>query len=398
MPQAIPSTNDLAVMFEAGLRLGIDPNGTGAINLRAGSDNAVLVSLGTKLGNRVVAYAADRVRARSFKSSSDTDLDEIVEDLFGDKRKPPNAATTTVYLRRTGVGATSIDQNTRFAARQNGTTPALQFKAATAVPAGGGVLTVAVPVTCMKLGTVGNILQSAIVDISDTLADTTWSIYQPLPGDPLLVPTNNAPDVVAGGTDLETNDQLIARMNQRSLDTDRQRGTKAAILTGSLRVPGVLYSTPIEPGDGSTILYVGDPNYQLSLSMRQAVLTELENWRAHGIPVFLRPYNATLVQVTLRLFMARPVVNYAKSVLIASAAQAVVNYFNNLPRPDEYYTEAIIAAAFSAHPEVQHAILDAPGGPQTRPADSGYGAVTALNRYYTTLSSVAVSILDPFHS
>jgi uncharacterized phage protein gp47/JayE len=395
MPQLLLSTDDLALVMEAGLRLGIDPTGTGAVNLRPGSDNAVIVSLGTKVGNRVLAYASDRVRARSPKSSTDTDLDEFVEDIFGDKRKGSNNATSTVYLQRTGVLSTSIDKGTRFASRKNGTIPALQFRATDTIPAGAGVLKVAVPVQCLTEGTVGNILQAAIVDISDALGDATWQIFTPAPGDSVL--NGGAIDVVAGGADRETDEQLIARMNQRSLDTDRQRGTKAAIVTGALGVNGVQFATPVEPGNGTIILYVGDASYQLSAALSTAVLTEMENWRALGVPVFVRPYNAQLVQVNLRLFMARPVVNYSKPIIAQAATQAILAYFTNLQRPDEYYTEAIVAAAFSAHPEAQRGILDAPTQSQTRPSDAGYGTVAALNRFYATLQSVSVTILDPYH-
>jgi len=398
MAQTIPSSNDLAVMFEAALRLGIDPAGTGAVNLRAGSDNAVLVSMATQLGNRVFGYVADRVRARSFASSTGDDLDEFVEDIFADKRKDPSQSTSTVYLRRTGTAATTINKGTHFGVRAQGTQRALQFEATADTPAGNGVLTVAVPVKCLTLGTVGNVAQTAIQDILDPLDDPTWQIYTPTLGDPVLAATNGQVDVVAGGMDRENDDQLKARMNQRSLDTDRQRGTKAALLTGAMKVPGVLFATPVEPGDGTVIMYVGDPSYQLSAAMAAAVSAEIENWRAFGIPVFVRAYAAQLVQVNLRLFMARPALNYAKALVAAAGQKAVINYFTNLPRPDEYYVDAIVAASFSAHAEVQHAILDTPATSVVRPPDSGYGTVLSLNRYYATTGSVNVQILDPFHS
>lgn len=396
MPQQIPSTLDLAVLFEAALRLAIDPNGTGAINLRAGSDNAALVSMATQLGNRTFAYAADRARARSFADSDGDDLDEIVADIFGDKRKQLNPSTTTVYLKRTGTAATLITKGSGFGAPAQGTQPALRFEADADVPAGLNVLAIAVAVTCSTPGTVGNILQASISQISDPQDDATWAIYQPLPGDPVLA--SGVIDVVAGGTDQENDDQLKARMNQRSLDTDRQRATKAAILTGAGKVSGVLFTTAVEPGDGTVVLYAGDPSYQLSATMAAQILTELENWRAFGIPVFVRAYAAQLVQINVRLFMARAAVNYSRPLVAAAAQTAIVNYFTYLPRPDEYYTDAIAAAAFKGHAEVQHCIIDAPAASQTRPADSTYGTVTALKRYYATSASVNVQILDPYHA
>jgi hypothetical protein len=255
---------------------------------------------------------------------------------------------------------------------------------------------VAVPVRCRTPGLAGNVTLAAILDVLDPLPDPTWQIYVPSPNDPVL--SGGPVDTIGGGGDRETDDQLKARMGQRSLDTDRQRGTKAAILAGAGKVGGVLYTTAIEPQDGTVVLYVGDASYQLPQALAAAVLLELENWRAFGVPVLIRPYNAQLVPVTLSLFMARPLSTYDTAAIKAAVVAEVMRYFENRPQPDEYYTEAIIAAGFRAHVEAQHSVLATPSQSVQRPADAGYGAVSALNRYFVKPEAISVSILDPLHT
>jgi hypothetical protein len=396
MSQIIPTTTELALRFEAALRLGIDPTGVGAINLRPGSDNAVLVSMATQLGNRLFAYAADRGAARSLGSSTGDDLDDYVRDIFADKRKEASVSVGTVYLQRAGTNPSPVPKGSRFGTRAQGTQQALQFEAAADISAGTAVSRVAIPIRCRTPGLVGNVALASILDILDPLPDPTWQIYVPSTNDPVL---NGGPvDVIGGGGDHETDDQLKARMGQRSLDTDRQRGTRAAILAGAGKVGGVVYTTAIEPQDGTVVLYVGDASYQLPQSLAAAVRLELENWRAFGVPVLIRPYNAQLVPITLALFMARPLSNYDTAAINAAVVAEVVRYFENRPQPDEYYTEAIIAAGFRAHVEAQHSVLATPSQSVQRPADAGYGAVTALNRYFVKPESISVSILDPLHT
>lgn len=397
---AIPSAAEIAAVCEAALRGSLDPNGTGAVNLQPGSDNAAYVSVCTQLGKRLFAYVADRVAARSKRTGKGSDLDDVARDVYGTERKDEAYATGTVYLQRaTALTATSIYRGARFGVPQQGTQQALQFESTADVSAGVGVTAVAVPVQCRSPGTVGNVQQSAITAILDQLSDPTWQVYQPAPGDPVL--GGGAVDVVAGGDDAEDDETLQARLDGRSIAVDEQRGVKDAIVNAALEVPGVRYATAVEPGDGTVLLYVGDPSFQVSSALRLAVLLKLEGYRADGNPVFVRPYDAILEQVSLRLYMAQPLVNYDRPALLAAAQKAVVRYFATLVRPDEFYRDGISGFvrkdvnASAGEGQVQLVIVDAPAADMPRPADAGYGSVLALKRYYATLSSVSITLLDP---
>jgi hypothetical protein len=397
----LPTPQDLAQVGAAAFRSALDPAGTGAVNLRAGSRNDTAISVMAAMTNRVSIYAADRAAAARIGSAQGEDLDVLAQDLFLDRRKQAAAATTTVYLTRPdGTTPSSIPAGSRFAVPASGASPAVVFASTDVVAAvsHAGAQKIAVPVQAVNTGRAGNVIQSSITAILDTMPDSTWAIYVPAPSD-IFYP----PDTCSGGDEAEQDDQLRSRLRSVSPDQSRRRGTRDAVLFGALATPGVLYATVVEPGDGTLIVYAGDATYGMSSGLNAAVALELDVWRPFGVPLMLRAYNAVHVQATINIYMQRQLSAYDTATIVRDAKSFVENYFNTRARPDEYFISAIESACFRANQEVQNVTVLVPStglpmADQLRPADSGYGIVTLLNRYFVDDASLVVTVLPPVTS
>jgi hypothetical protein len=390
-----PTLTEIVQVAEDALRSVLDPNGQGTIDLHAGSDNAALVSVVSQVGLRIVAYAADRTAASITASSSGTDLDDHVRDIYGEQRKLAAAAVGHVYLVRTGTAATLIPKGSHFGVQAGGVQGAVEFGADNDIPVPPGVLTAAVPVTCVTEGIAGNVSLAAITAILDPLPDSTWKLYVPLPGDPVL--TGGPVDAIGGGREEETDDELKARVLARPAIV--QPATKAGIVQAAMNIPGVTSAVAVEVGDGSGVLYAGDPSFQLPAALAQAIASSLEDWRTFGVPMAVRAFNPTTVQVTALVYMEQPLKNYDRAALLANATAAVVRYFAvERIHPDEYFVDAIKTAIAKSNQGTQSVVLMSPAQDQRRPADSAYGTITALNRYQVTPASISIQFFDPLTS
>lgn len=385
----LPTPDELVRAAQGAYRSAIDPAGTGAVNLRPGSRNDVAISALGAVGNRLSLYTADRVAASQLDSSSGEDLDALAADRFGgEKRKAGIEATGVVRLVRPGAAATQISQGSRFAVPAAAGRSAIVFEAAAAVAS--SATTALVPLVAQEIGAGGNLEQPAdLTAILDPLPDASWAI------DTAYIAANPGEFVFGGGALAETDDEFKARLRQASPEAMRQRGTRDAILAGALRVQGVRFATVIEPQDGTVVLYAGDASYALPDALKAAIDAELAAWRAFGVPVLVRPYNVQTVQVTATVHMARALANYDAAAIVAAAAAQIKLYFESRPQPDEYYVDAIEAAIFRADDEVQTVETALPAADVQRPADAGYGAVTALNRYRVTADSIALTVAPP---
>jgi uncharacterized phage protein gp47/JayE len=391
-----PTQAELVQVAEDAFRSVLDPDGRGTIDLQPGSDNAALVSVVTQVALRMLAYAADRNAAAITASSSGTDLDDHVRDVYGEQRKLSAASVGHVYLMRTGTAPTFIPGGSRFAVQAGGVQGAVEFGSNNNdVPVAQNVLTAAVPITCTVEGSVGNVALVAITAIPDPLPDSTWTLYVPQTGDPVL---NGGPvDTIGGGRDEETDDELKARVLARPAIV--QPATKPGVVQAAMEVPGIASAVAVEIGDGSGVLYAGDPSYQLPAALSLAIAANLEDWRTFGVPTPVRAFNPTTVQVTARVHMEEPVSNYDQAALYANAVAAVVRYFKfERKHPDEFFKDAIQTSIAKANPGTQSVELLSPTSDQRRPADKAYGEVTALIRYQVTPASISIQFLDPLTS
>lgn len=391
----LPTPADLVAEGQRSLRADLDPAGTGAVDLSAGSDLDTFLSAATAMMTPVLGHVADRVAARTLSSTTGSDLDEIAQDDFQDSRKNPAAARGFVYLIRPSGTSTTIPKGSRFAVPAAPAAAPVYFGADSDI--GTSATKVAIPVTCTEQGAKGNVTVANITKIVDSLPDTTWALFTPSGGTPGPA-GETAPAPIGGGADRETDDQLRARLQAVPSDASRQRGTLAAILFGTLRVPGVADAVAIEPSDGSVVVYAGDANYQLPNALKAAIDAELVSWRGYGVPVFVRPFLLQVVQVTASIYMQQAVTAYDTTSLQAAALAAVLAYFSpGRVHPDEYIRALLGAKMAKAIgvDDVQNIVFSAPGSDQTRSASSVYGGVPSLTRYVTDTSHVQLTLLGP---
>jgi len=405
MATELPTPSETATIAQQKLRSLLDPGGTGAVNLSSGSRNDIMISVMGALINRVNTYVADRVSARTLSTATGDDLDALATDVFQDARKPAVAATGNLNLVRTGTAVTVIPNGTRFAVPATSSTPGIFYIATQDVSVPINQLTAYVPVVCTQTGLIGNATYATVTSIADSLVDTTWTIAPP----PVPLPNPNTYLPMAGGAELETDDQLRARLQASAYDDSKKRGTKKAIQIGALQVPGVASNgvTVIEPGDGTVLVYVGDASYNLSAALQAAVLANLENWRAFGVPCIVKPYAVNTLNLVANIYMSKPLSNYNLQTILTQANTNLNNYFSNRPRPDEVYGGAIISALCAAHPEVQTAAIitftnqNAAGvQPDStfnikHSTDALAGVASALPRYVINNTSLVLAILPP---
>lgn len=379
----LPTPDDLVQAAQAKLRSKLDPGGTGAVDLRAGSELDTLVSVAAALASRNTSHIAERLKQRSIRSATGADLEAVGQDLKGLKKKLAAAATGFVYVQRTGTAATTIPAGTRFAVPQSGTQKAVVFTADADVPVAlgdtGSPTPIAVAATCADKGLIGNVKLTAITNIPDPLPDTTWSIATP-PGGALDF---------GGGADDEDEETYRARLFEAVVEP----GTAAGVKTGAKNVPGVLDATVIEPLDGTLVVVVGDANYLLPAALKTTVTLALNDWRPLGPALRVQPYTVVDVAVTATLYMQRALPNYDTAKLQADAVAAVTTYFKNRAHPDEYFLAAIEAAVMGVHAETQDVVLAAPNADVKRFVDSSYSGLSALTRY--VLSTVQVTLSGP---
>ncbi len=405
MATEIPTPAELAALAQQKLRSVLDPGGTGAVDLSPGSRNDNAISVNTALYTRVAQYAADRLTARSLSTATGDDLDVLVADIYQDSRKIANSATGTVYIYRPNSGtapATVIPAGSRFAVPATATQPGVQFFATVDVPVPyqGGNFQSPVPVniTCTASDTTGNVSVSLITQIVDALPDSTW----------LIADASGNPGVVlfcAGGAEAEDDDTFRARIQRSAFDDSKKRGTLKAIQTGTLQVPGVSSATPVEPGDGTILVFCGDNSYNLSSAMQTAVQANLEDWRAFGVPAIVRPYTSSTVTINATVCMQRALQNYSQQAIITQALANIQTYFTNRQRPDEFFGSALTAAMSAAHPEVQQVIINSisvsagptPDGTNSvrRVSDAVYGSVLTMVRYIVTSTSLQINLSPP---
>lgn len=384
----LPTPDDLARAAQGSLRVSLDPGGRGLVDLRAGSRLDAFVGVGAALGTRVSAYAADRAAAGRLATATGEDLDQFARDFFDEGRKVAVAATGSRRLTRTGgTGATSIPRGTRVGVPATATQPAVVFEAVETVAVGAGVTAVDVALRCTETGTAGNLTDpDAVTALLDPLPTTSPASAWALAATPGAV--------FGGGAAVETDDELRYRLGQYDPITARIRGTRDAILAGTLRVPGVRWVTAIEPGDGTVVVFAGDAGFALPAALRSAIDTELLGWRCFGVPVLMRGFTVTPVTVTGTIYMARRLAEYDLNALRAVAVARVKAYFDARPYPDEYFVNALEAALFRADDEVQQVLLSSPTVDVRRPSDGGYGALGTAVRYVVTDASLQLTFAE----
>lgn len=283
-----------------------------------GSDINIIIASASGMAEEVTRQMSLRINALRLDGARGEDLDRLVKDRFSTQvvRKGASPAVGTVFIERSVAGpAVSYPVGTKVKA-SDGTEFLLTVAAA--LPAYAGVAqSVSAPAEAATAGLTGNVAEDTITQFV-------------LPTDASV--TVNNPEVFAGGSTEETDASL--RERARNFFLVARRGTLAAIEFGALRVPGVAQASGYEVVDmggvptGQVQLYISDLNGNANSALVDAVLTELLEWRAAGIPVQVFGTEPTYQDIVFDLqFRA----GFDSNVVFAQVQNAVLSFVNLLP-------------------------------------------------------------------
>jgi len=389
------------------LRTELDPDGLGRVDLTDGSDNTLLLSASAAMAMRNTSYLADRARARYRSSATGDDLAQVARDIYQTEYKPESFATIVVYLKRSlPVASTSIPKGSRFGVQASATQKAVQFAADHDIPATSSTAKVAVPLTCLTAGEIGNVDYSALTLIVDDLPDASWFIFTPSsPTDDDVLDGLTGPEGAAGGASAETDDEVSARLAQFPSTASRRPGTRSGILFGILETPGVRYCTLTNPGNGTLRAFVGDPQYGLNEALADKVRDNLESgaysasgatgYQGMGIPIEVLPFTLVRVVITATIYMDRETFNYDIGALRSVAIANGTEYFAARTQGDEFRLNKIEAALEACHPETQDADVSLSPTQVLRVAPASYASATEIVRYYVDEQSWRLTFAGP---
>ncbi len=273
-----------------------------------GSNLDAIAGAAAVLADEVSRVAVALFAAQFFDTAEGAELDALVQDRFGGSlvRKPATAALGTVTWERDAAGAYVIPAGTRFRATFGTTTITVQSTVAVSLLS--TETETEIPVQATVTGRAGNAAAGEIDEIIDVHVS-----------DPGATCTNAQP--LAGGSDAETDEALRDRV--RRVYSTLRRGTKAALETGALSVPGVGIVTVDESeveSSGWVYVYVGDPDARGNDTLATLVETELENWRCAGVLVEVQAAERQEKSITMEVVVERG----SDQVAVAAAIRAAV--------------------------------------------------------------------------
>jgi len=260
------------------------------LQVREGDISDMLMAAIAAVGDRLIGYTAQKVKATFVDGAFGDDLTTLASDHWNIERQAAASAVGTVAFSRATftAGAGTVNAGTVVATTRDAFGNDVQFTTDGAVSFGASELgPKTVTVTASVAGTSGNVAAAAINRVVSTLFDSTITV------------TNSA--VTVGGAEEETDEDLRERI--RSFSTTLRRGTLAALEYGALQVATVAQATAQEDTEtGLTTVYVTDASGASNAAMVADVIDELENWRAAGALVTVTGgslYTLNPIEITL---------------------------------------------------------------------------------------------------
>lgn len=272
---------------------------------RDGTDSNIHAAATAAVAEEVIGQLAAVEEGVWLASSFDEKLDKWAYDRYGMLRKA--AGPSFVYVLFTTTAAApasfSIPGGTRMA-----TSSGQEF-----------ITVVSAPFALGSTGPLQVLARSTLAGIDqNVVAGAINSVTSSVPGSPADLAVTNI-ESAAGGSNIESNDDFKTRVQRFWLAA--RRGTRGAIETGALAVPGVVRAIAIESLQGfgtptrQLTLVIADqftdslvkqgvavPTYETrSQAFAQVVSTALDEFRADGIPVRVIVAQVRLVSVVLRL-------------------------------------------------------------------------------------------------
>lgn len=295
---------------------------------RDGSDSNIIIAAGAAVGEEVIGQLASVEEGVWLDSARGPKLDRWAWDRYGMTRK--SAAPSFLFLAFSTsavVGAMfTIPAGTRCA-----TSDGKEFLTVVSVPfPAGGTGPITALARSSLAGSDQNVQSATVVNVTSSINSS--------PTD--LAVTNV--EASAGGANVESDDDFKSRI--RRFWVSVRRGTRGAIETGALAVPGVVRAVAIEAlhrfgyPTRSTTLVISDgftdalvrvgttvPLYDTqSQALAQQVAGALDDFRACGMPVKVIVAQVRLIAVVVRLRFQATVTNpdavalYARTLIAQS--------------------------------------------------------------------------------
>lgn len=353
---------------------------------RDGSDANIMGYSSAVVGEAVVGQLASVEEGFWLDSALDAKLDRLAWDRYQLIRKPAALAFVNVLFTTTAPapGAFTIPPGTRVS-----TADGKEFQTIVGVtfPMGSS-------------GPIPVLARSTLAGIDQNIGTgTIQSLTSQVIGSPVDLAVAND-EAASGGDSAEDNDAFKTRI--RRFWVSARRGTKGAIESGALAVPGVSRATTFE-----TLQSFGYPSRIVSLviadrftdalvlqsgssmtydtksqALAQVVRTALNEFRAFGIPVIVYVAQVRLLQIVLRLRFQASVAN---TDALAMYARTIVAQFVNELAPGATFDPTDIVRILASIPG-----LDVFGDEVASPV----GAVIPTSPYQVLRTTLAAVTTD----
>ena len=195
-----------------------------------------------------------------------------------------------------------------------------------------GTVSIMIPVRCKTAGIIGNVPANAIHFIVN--------------GNPVIKQVYNA-TAITNGTDEETPYERKKRF-QAYIKT-LSRATRDAIIYGCLEVEGVTGAWLDDNYIGYARLYAHNSDGELPEELRQAILANMENYRAAGIEIEVLPIVTEKINLSLRIMIEN---DYNADTYDELIQDLIVDYMNQYTVASNFYLTDIIHAIKSAYEDV----------------------------------------------
>lgn len=197
------------------------------------------------------------------------------------------------------------------------------YKSLESVVAPAGALTAKVPIQCTEAGEIGNVADNKV-----TICITT---------NPFILSCTNEV-AISSGKEQETDSELKNRFT--AYIHTLSKATAEAIAYGAKSVAGVAGVYVDDNYIGMVKVYVHDSNGDLPEALKQAVLTELVNWRAAGIEVEVMPVVKKYEDMIITLVIAD---DYPLEVAATDTEDKIKAYLQALTVHKDFYVSEIVA-------------------------------------------------------
>lgn len=305
----------------------------------AGSDVNVVVTTGASMTDEAAGFSQQALNELSLSTAAKVGgevLDRFLWDRYQLVRQGAQQAVVTLTFQRTdGSAARAVGAESVVATADGQTFETIND----VVFAVGQLGPLSVTATAQTTGALGNVEAGSIITIITRLDDTTITVSNLEPA--------------AGGAEEESDEAFADR--GRDFFVNARRGTRRAIQTGCLDTAGVAQATVTEDltPDGDPLFRVqaiiSDPDGQANAALASAVKTNLEEFRALGVPVRVLAGTPQYVDIIVEGVTFAAGAN--TTTLIDQLRASVVTAVNQLA-PGKTLERALIHAALKLNNDV----------------------------------------------